>query len=421
MAETIQQAGEVSIDSIILQSSDRKTNQDLTFLFMEIDIFEDIYSPAMHGTMTMIDGFNLISLFPILGEELLIISYHTPTMKSINKTFAVTGVTNKSIDNNKQVYLVNFISQEAMNDVNNRVYRAFAGTPSDSVLQIFNTYFPRSKINIETTSNSLKIVAPTITPFALIGLFARKSIDTSSYGAPSFLFYEDNQGYNFVSMNRLLSMSPSLTYRYSASLMRERLEDGTSVRDINAEFSNVKVLDFELVNDTLDKVVTGTMGKKVIEVDIIRKSFTKRTYSYLDNFKDVSHTDANPVNSVNFLHSNDAIVETSFVHPLLHDGFHSDKDGVIKSKRIPLLHQTEFIKMNMTIHGRTDLKVGDTINFEMGVFSTSSDDNLYSNRIDPYYSGKYLVTAMQHRLTKTRHETIAQIVKDGFPNPIKFM
>lgn len=419
--ENLQYAGQIVVDSVILVSADRKKKLDITLLMNEIDIFEDLFSPAMHGSVMLIDGFNLPSIFPIVGEELLVLNCHTPTLDTpINKVFSIVGVSDKYIKNSKtQVYLLNFASVESVVDMNLKVYNAFTGKPSDSAVQLFKRFFPNTKLRVEACGNTLKLVAPSISPFKMMNLLATKAESPNNFQEPNYLFYEDNQQYNFISLGGLFNQPVRTTYRWSYSQLREKDASGESTRDINAEYANAKDVIIDNVLNTLEKQLNGAMGHKVFEVDIVRKTIGKRTYSYLDDFTKVTHVDKFPVNTPNMMHNNDSVQETVVTHPAMHDTFRNDYDAIRHSKRPSMLAATEFVKLDIIVNGRTDIKVGDVVNFEMGQFATSMDNQaLVEDKLDPYYSGRYVIGAIQHRITLQRHEMTLQIFKESFPNPI---
>lgn len=423
MAETLERAGQVIIDKIYLYSADKTKKLDISLLFSEVDIYEDIYSPMLHGSVLMVDGFNLISEFPILGEEIIEFICHTPTFTTgFSKLFSVVGVDDKMIDTNKKVvYAIKFVSMNAIIDMTAKVYKAYSGTPSDSASSIFQEFFLKDTLVVEKSANSLKFVAPTVSPFKAINMLASKAMTTTSYGAPNFLFYEDNQTYKFMSLSSLFKQNPVINLRYSYSQLRTRDSTGESTRDVNAEYENVLNMEISRLFNTLDKNIAGALGQKTIEVDIIRKQSTKRTFSYFDDFAKSQHLNKNPVHSKHLITTYDNVVETCITDPYVHTSYPQDRDGIVQSKRMPLLSQNEFIKLDIIIHGRTDIKVGDVVNFDMGEFSTSDETEKYiKTGVDSYYSGNYLISAMCHRFTKTRHEISAQIVKDSFNSPITF-
>ena len=424
--EILDHAGKIIVDSILLTSSDGQKTLDIYGLFDEIEIFEDIYSASIYAKIQMIDGFNLKTNFPILGEEIITFTCHTPTISTkITKKFAVVGMSELSIGTaKKQVYSLDLISIEALIDLHTKVYRAFTGTPSDSATQVFNTYFkPQTNavLKADESSNTLKIVAPTVSPFKFMSMLANKAIDKSPFGSPNFLFYEDNQNYNFRNLSTLFGQDSLTTFRWSYNQLRDRDAQGKSTRDVKAEYANVKTLNIDRLFNTLDKAMAGSIGHRVIEVDILRKTVAKKTYSYTDNFKDTPHLNGYPTNSPTLYKSknNDEVVEVSLIHSLHQDNFQLDRDGDVLTKRIPIINQNEFIKLDITTHGRTDLTVGNVVTFEMGKFETiDADKAMTTDAIDQYYSGKYLITAIHHRISKAIHETTMEIVKESFNSKI---
>ncbi len=421
--EQIQYAGQVLIDEITLISSDGNKKLDLTLIFREIDLFEDLYSPCMYGSINLNENFNLISNFPILGEEILLIKFHTPTITTaIEKKFVVTAIKDKKIlTTHTQGYIMHFISYESYIDLNLKVFRAYSGTPSESATQIFKSYFPNTPVFIEQSSNALKLLGNSLSPFKFLNMLASKAIDTSSYGSPSFLFFEDNQSFNFVSLNTLFKQNPITSLRWSASQMRDTLSDGTTLRNVQEEYQNIKTLYFDTVFNTVDKFLSGSMGHKVYEIDMIRKTVAKRTYNYIDNFGNINHLNPYPTNSQYMIHSNDAFIESCAIHPAAHDNYNQDRDAILLSKRPAILSQNEYIKFDAVVHGRTDIRVGQVIEFQMGTFDTTDPSKLLTqSRVDAHYSGNYMIGAIQHRITLNRHESILQLFKESFNNQIVF-
>ena len=79
-----------------------------------------------------------------------------------------------------------------------------------------------------------------------------------------------------------------------------------------------------------------------------------------------------------------------------------------RQSRISELNNNSFI--NMTVHGITNLKVGDIIEANFPV--VGNDHNNY--KLDPFLSGIYLISKLRHTfspITKS-HQINIQIVRD---------
>jgi hypothetical protein len=47
---------------------------------LAITVYEDIFSPFISGSLTVRESFDLVNLFPFVGEEMIEIQIVTPTL-----------------------------------------------------------------------------------------------------------------------------------------------------------------------------------------------------------------------------------------------------------------------------------------------------------------------------------------------------
>ena len=110
-------------------------------------------------------------------------------------------------------------------------------------------------------------------------------------------------------------------------------------------------------------------------------------------------------------------MHTSFypVNPKLFNNFPgnvSEKmQDIFGNRRSSLIDLTN-IKMNIDVPGRTDIEVGNMINFRMPKLGPVEKTNSEEQK-DKLYSGKYLVTAIHHRITVNKHMMSMEIIKDS--------
>jgi hypothetical protein len=421
MTDNISYAGEIIVEDISIWTSDLKKGISIYGLFKEINIFEDIYSASMHGTILIDDGFNLKSNFPIIGEEIITLTCKTPAIPtSISKTFNVTGITDFTVaGSKKQLYLLNIVSCETKKNMYTKIYESYDGLISDSVVKVFSNYFPNTKIEIDITDNSIKLTSSSLSPFECLNTLAAKAMTAGDI--PNFLFYEDNQKFNFKSLSSLFAQQPAAVYKWSYDKMRLEDSIGQSTRDIIGEFLNVKDMKIKTLFHEISKMMSGSYGHKVYSVDLFDKSFSVLTHSYQNDFSKTNHLNSYPVNTsaMNFNGNENAVVDVSIGMSQHHDNYKHDKDGIRKTKRNPILHEASYVTLELTTQGNTGVKVGDVIYFLMGKFQTSDVISAAGDtHLDPYYSGAYLISAIQHRITQTKHEMIMEVIKDSFPTQI---
>jgi len=68
--------GDVKLETATLTNQFGNT-VDIENFIAEVNIYEDIWSPVMYGDIVLSDSTNLITDFPILGNETLKITYRT--------------------------------------------------------------------------------------------------------------------------------------------------------------------------------------------------------------------------------------------------------------------------------------------------------------------------------------------------------
>ena len=107
-------AGDVSIETLNI-ITENNTIVPLSEFFTELNIYEDIFSNYLYGSIVITDSRNLIETFNIHGEEFLNVRFKTPTFPEtdiIQKTFRIYRLTNREIvrDTNTQNYILHFVS-----------------------------------------------------------------------------------------------------------------------------------------------------------------------------------------------------------------------------------------------------------------------------------------------------------------------
>jgi hypothetical protein len=103
-------------------------------------------------------------------------------------------------------------------------------------------------------------------------------------------------------------------------------------------------------------------------------------------------------------------------HPKLFNNFEDNISEVFGEKhgnRLSNMLELDNFKLNLYVPGRTDIECGQMINFKYpDVQPTDSTDKL-SDRIDPFYSGTYLITGIRHQINAVRHKMVLEITKDS--------
>lgn len=419
------EAGEVILKHIFLHDAKRRMKYNLFGTFLELDIYEDLFSPCLSGTITIVESFNLISSIPILGDEMLEVEYYTPYIGetvTVKKLFFITKVDQRDHGGDKKnIYVLHFISKEGIVDITSKISKAYEGNASDIVRSIYNTELNIGEaVEIDDSDNKIKFVSPYWSPFKCINFAASRCLfPNSRIIVPNYLFYQTTKKFKLKSLSNLFVQNTISDYYFDKNPARTHLVDGTSTRDIAREYQTIKELYFQQSQNYIENTINGATGHKVFGVDILRKQFNTKTYQVDQDFNKTTHLEQFSPYSPELVVTPDGLIERKTVSNQVFNGIYDISDEIL-AKRISLLGQLETIKLDVYVPGRADIEVGMLVNFIMNQFRETDDSEKTSaDTSDPYYSGKYLITAIQHRITQTRHFMMMQIVKDSVKSEFK--
>lgn len=444
----LQTAGDVSIGEITLVGANGRYIS-LQDYFVEFNLYESIYNNSLSGDIVISDSRNLITYLPIAGDELLIVSFETPSLGSsskygkISKTFRIYSIENRSIvrDRNTQVYCLKFVSLEAIADSVSPIFEPYTGKPSEIVKTIFDKYLKTTRsiavdssagefqtsdtktelTVLDNTLNEVTFVTPGWTPMQTINWLAKKSIPSSGK-ACTFLFWETNKTFYFGTAEQLIDNSASVgIYTYS---------EFTTLKDFNARDTfDIKekmtlIEKLEIVNepDQLNNLNDGYLKSTVIDVNLFNKKYENITYDHSNKYTDYKHLNY----SVDPLFNKEVNIANKFrkirlnpKYPKLFNNAErniNERVGEIYGNRISNIKDLNNLRMNITINGRTDIEAGMKITVNIPDVSPVDESKITREHVDPRYSGNYLITSIRHKITGgvNRHYMIMEVVKDGY-------
>tara|TARA_B110000977_G_scaffold41165_1_gene55411 strand:- start:684 stop:2588 length:1905 start_codon:yes stop_codon:yes gene_type:complete len=254
--------GDFSITTMKLTSAnlDIKTGAGANFLDLttsvwhELNFYEDIYSPIVSGDITLTDTVGLIESFPIIGEEILDVSFSTagaalpPTAgpavvggnapaseapKQVINRFRVYKVDPPvQVTDNSRTIKLYFVTDSQFTNLLSKVRKIYptkqnipntlaAGsdktyTLADMARDIFYDFFIGSKkpkrqpktrkpFLVEPTRYKAEMIIPNWNPFKAISFLASKAVSANhnAKGA-NFVFYQTLQGFRFISIETLM-------------------------------------------------------------------------------------------------------------------------------------------------------------------------------------------------------------------------
>jgi hypothetical protein len=426
--------GQVDFEYLKLISS-KGIVVDLNDYLIELNLYEDIFSNFLHGQVMISDSNNLLSRLPIIGEEFLVVSFGTPQLNShFKKYFKVYSVTDQKTvtDNSTQTYIIHFMSVEGIYDSNLSIFEPYSGLVSDIAQKIYTSYLATSSYvkfieddiipDEETqtpflyteTQNKIKFISPGWSPSKCLNWLCSKAIPQEG-NACDFLFWESTKGFFFGSIEDIFRDSEN-----SNKIAGSYFYVPTGTVDSNDLFEKLFLAEsFEVVSvvDNLKNSTNGFYANKIITYDPLTKAYESKDFDYPSTYDAFKHTEGNlsvPNFSLNAYRNPAAYTKIYPANSKLFSGVQDNYPTRMKDifgNRTTKLNELDNFKINLTVHGRSDMFAGCLVEF---VYPETSPKGTVSDKgQDQLYSGIYLVSAIRHKINYRTHVMVMELIKDS--------
>lgn len=240
------QSGDFTIERMSITSS--RANIDISSIFLSASIYESIFTPGTVCDIEVLDTEDLLGTYKIFGDETVIFTYSIPgRYDPFDQSFRLAGTVTADFRfalyelgevemtgaQKGKKYKLKCVSEEAMYAKTNYVQKAYTGgNDNEGVLcssiieDIHKNYLKSQKrINLEETKTPQKIVIPHMSPFRAIEMVRKRSISAGSNPknknrSSLYVYFEnrenDEQVYNFVTIENLFSKTPVKSFEQSA-------------------------------------------------------------------------------------------------------------------------------------------------------------------------------------------------------------
>ena len=450
MASGIQYAGEYTLEDVRLFASSGNIIP-LNGLTVSISLFENIFSPTMSGTITLLDANSIVSNLPIIGQEFLSFKIKTASITEggtsiidfTKNPFSVYKIDQRIEGTNSELITLHFASPEMLRNLRTRVSKSYTNTIDNIAIDVIqNSRYINSKkdLFVEETVGVRKIISPNSNPFTFIQKLSSEAISKNN-GSPFFLFYENKEGFNFRSLDSLYAQP--ITAEYNTGEFYHQESSGTVVKNVLEEYSRPISHEMVAVNDTVKNVRGGLLASDLITYDIYSKKYERKNFRYFNNFNDYGRLGNSPIYNTNFIDEFDNTVD-NFTNANIHlhptsknngsDAQHYVLDPTaknIKSLYSPngientlLPRQSKFVELNkgvslnVKVHGSTNISVGQIIQFNKQTVGNANE----SGDFDPYYTGRYIISNLRHIFDlapKKEHSIVMSLVKDGYEQELE--
>ena len=414
-SERLRFAGDVNIEKLELKSVNG-FYQDISNQVIGIQIFEDIFAPFITGTLIIKDSLDLLNVFPLTGEEYISIKISTPTLPrgAIQGEFYVFKMTNREVLGDRAiVYELHFITQEAVIDMNKRISKKFEGKPSEiaqTILTDKDVGLQLTKqVNIEESSNKIKYISNFWSPVRNMTYLCDHAYNKKE--SPSYVFFENRAGYNFVTLDSLYDNSDYIEYFTYDKFVRDTTNSGDDARNIVEEYKRISRIAVPTAFDYMERLDGGMIGSKQYSFDLTSKNVDIKEYDMFEDWEKNNHTNLYPLASNKSIYRYNAKILNRYRHwGNFNDGNDSSNSNYLQ-KRMSIMKMIDAAKIEITVPGRTQYTVGQKVLVELDKVEPAQKAD--TDTLDSVLSGAYIIGAINHFIDREKHECVMELFKDS--------
>ena len=426
---------------------------NLTAHLQYIEYFENIMSPTISMNMKISSAVNFVSDLPIRGGEMIAMEIETLSGRlkfgTIEKDQGIVPgsgelyvykLENLDQPSMAQSFTLKITSPEFFTNETSRCMKKYKPATIDSHVRdiLTNTMqIDPDKIDkIDKATNSYSFIGNTKKPFHTISWLCPKAISGSkqgvsgegqqakAVGTAGYLFFENQRGFNFRSIENLVSRTRKGNESADAKIKGDEIhgpyvhQGKGSVGNLYKTEENFKINYFHVNRGTdIRKALTvGQYANKTVFFDSLSHVISVYDYKLLgddglenqlgsDDEKEASSNELKMLNSRLFVRVSD--------HGTLGigtDGFQtSGIDQAYQAKSASRYNQLFSQSVDIQIPLNTRIKVGDLINC---IFPEM--DQGRSSDLDQSASGNYLVTRLNHHIQPNASFSSLNLVRDSY-------
>ena len=424
-------------EEILIESRDGKRTVDIAPGVVLLEYFEDIFSPTITARLVVVNTGNTIegpegdlqSIYhglPLRGGERVSIkiagnSEENPGLDFASdkeRYFYVSSVTNIDQTTEQESFILNLFSREAITNETVRVGRRYNTSfkISDSVKDIIKNYLKSSKqIFADETQNKYGFIGNMRKPFTLLTWLASKSVPAQVSGKDAtagYVFYETKSGYNFRSIDSLVTSEP-FEHEYFYTQLKKMTAD-----------ADYKILDYKTNKneDVLRKLQRGGYASNRVFFNPLTFSYTKpsdglfKLSDYqrktenlgkditLPSIDDTSDKNLGDVPSRNVT----AILDIGTMEPGVSTDENADPSKT--QSQAMMRYNTIFTQsVKMTVSSNTNLEAGDVIKCKFPKVTREGGKSEDSEQ-----SGLYMIKELCHHFDSAASYTSMTLIKDTY-------
>jgi hypothetical protein len=434
---SVLQSTQFEIKKLAITSTDGSQGYDVRAIFEELNLFDSMLMPCMSGNIVIRDAIGLASSINFDGSECLEVDIvkdsDNPNMMFFRKRYVIYKLTDrKELNQKSEIYTLHFVSEEFILSEQKKIRQTYRGTYFDMVVKIlddhlhvpFETIFDGKSAgiaNMEPTMGNHVYSVPNVSPMKAIEYITKRAISTN--GTPDYLFWENQVGYNFMSLSTSMSFDPFARITYGVKNITDVMGDDNEISYEVYGARDIKVLSqFNMAKNVQDGVYAG----KFIGFDPLTRTVSTQEYSFDSVYEKGNHANDKPFNYMIYnkekKSANEMYDARIALYPFQEErrtsNFLKEKDTkttniIDDSHNYVLQRQVIFTnlmqrRLRLVLPGNFAIASGNNYEVEIPHRFVSED-----KQIDSTLSGKYITLSVRHMIRYDKHETIIEVATDS--------
>ena len=424
-ARKLKRAGDIELESVEIFTSKQAEPIDITFQVVGIEIYEELLLGCFtSGKIILNDAQDLTTFLPFIGQEKVKIKAFTPGAppeEALNHTYQIYKIDNKSRTAKRaQSYVIHFISEEAITDLNTKISRAYQGDVSSIVEEILTKedgLNSKKTIDFEPTINKTKFISNFWNPMKCVQYACKTAVNGND--SPSYVFYETRRSLNFGSLDTLYDQPQVQDFiwdNYTAKILHG--EGGGSVKNPTEDYRRIYDYNQPISFDYIDNLESGMYGSTISYYDILSHQIVNNEYTATWDGKS-KHLNKFPLWTDKLIAQPKARLIYGKQYYNNFDGYDaSTANTKIIQQWTSLMAQAEGYKCRINVPGKLSYSVGQKVMLTIPKNKEHTRKDPEEN-IDKLQSGYYLISSLVHLINGTDHTCNMELIKDSYMIDIK--
>ena len=422
--------GSYNVSKVNIISSTGKQSKDMTkHPWRSINLVEGMGLESSEarfitGDIVILDAVGFYKEFALHGNEIIELEFSTPEKESISFMGRIYQISNPLPLGEKQAISLKFCSAEKYVADQFKWSVALKNmTYSDMAEVLFGPLhnLTKKKLYAEPTKGLHNVVIPNWSTVKPLNWIAGRS-KSAKYLGSGYVFYERSDGvFVFSSLEALIDPNenkPVISYTY------EKKDEGGSLKN----FITVKDYDYLKTPNQVVNINRGMYSSTLLTNDLVKRQHKYYSYNYIKTYPHHKHVNENKIQSgqgTSMLINDEKLAQRPdsavFLAPKHYQSFGDTSDNLVEEtvlERNSQFQQMTNIKVRIVIPGDSQRRVGEIVYLNLPSIEPKTEANPTS--IDPFYSGRYMISRIQHSLDaeSNTYETIMELVKDSYTYPL---